>query len=316
MTLSQFLSGSKVPDFLAGLTGGAVSTLILHPLDLAKIRLQVNEGTGAVKYRPKTRSTIGTLAEVVQLRGFRGLYLGLVPNVIGASGSWGLYFLLYAALKSYVQEGDGTKALPALHYFGCGAVAGSVTLTIMNPIWVIKTRLCLQYERLTQASQVPSKIACGQFSSVGLWSALVQLWRHEGVAGFYRGYLPGLFGVSHGAIQFMLYDRMRDMYNASYRKQVVNTKLSAVEYLVLSSVSKIAASLLTYPYQVVRSRLQDQHRQYSGVLHVIRVLWIGEGLVGFYKGVVPNLLRVTPACAITFVLYECTLDLWRSLFTS
>ena len=29
-----------------------------------------------------------------------------------------------------------------------------------------------------------------------------------------------------------------------------------------------------------------------------------EGAKGFYKGLVPNLLRVTPACCITFVVYE------------
>lgn len=35
-------------------------------------------------------------------------------------------------------------------------------------------------------------------------------------------------------------------------------------------------------------------------------LWSIEGVKGFYKGIVPNLLRVTPACAITFVVYENT----------
>ena len=29
-----------------------------------------------------------------------------------------------------------------------------------------------------------------------------------------------------------------------------------------------------------------------------------EGATGFYKGIVPNLIRVTPACCITFVVYE------------
>lgn len=29
-----------------------------------------------------------------------------------------------------------------------------------------------------------------------------------------------------------------------------------------------------------------------------------EGLTGFYKGFIPNLLRVTPACCITFLVYE------------
>lgn len=31
-----------------------------------------------------------------------------------------------------------------------------------------------------------------------------------------------------------------------------------------------------------------------------------EGAKGFYKGIVPNILRVTPACAITFIVYENT----------
>jgi hypothetical protein len=29
-----------------------------------------------------------------------------------------------------------------------------------------------------------------------------------------------------------------------------------------------------------------------------------EGMYGFYKGILPNLLRVTPACCITFLVYE------------
>ena len=29
-----------------------------------------------------------------------------------------------------------------------------------------------------------------------------------------------------------------------------------------------------------------------------------EGVLGFYKGLVPTLLRVTPACCITFLVYE------------
>ncbi len=48
--------------------------------------------------------------------------------------------------------------------------------------------------------------------------------------------------------------------------------------------------------------------KYSDLLiHNLSFSWClirNEGLLGFYKGVVPNLIRVTPACCITFVVYE------------
>lgn len=97
----------------------------------------------------------------------------------------------------------------------------------------------------------------------------------------------------------------------------------------MAALSKIFAVATTYPYQVVRARLQDQHNSYSGVLDVIRRTWrcstdlLGkelktlpsilnpllfllrnEGTAGFYKGIIPNIIRVTPACCITFVVYE------------
>ena len=64
------------------------------------------------------------------------------------------------------------------------------------------------------------------------------------------------------------------------------------------------AACTTYPYQVLRTRLQDQHRQYRGLGDVIVSLWRYEGVRGFYKGLVPSLTRVVPATMITFVTYE------------
>ena len=46
------------------------------------------------------------------------------------------------------------------------------------------------------------------FFTDGLW----KLARYEGVRGMYKGFVPGLFGVSHGAIQFMSYEEMKRAY--------------------------------------------------------------------------------------------------------
>ncbi|KFM69780.1 Mitochondrial folate transporter/carrier, partial [Stegodyphus mimosarum] len=110
-------------------------------------------------------------------------------------------------------------------------------------------------------------------------------------------------GVSHGALQFMAYEEMKKKY-ISYYQLPVDDKLGTNQYLSFAALSKLFAASVTYPYQVIRARLQDQYKEYSGVLEVIKRTWRYEGLKGYYKGLVPNLLKVTPATAITFVVYE------------
>jgi solute carrier family 25 folate transporter 32 len=78
----------------------------------------------------------------------------------------------------------------------------------------------------------------------------------------------------------------------------------------MGAISKIFATIMTYPYQVIRSRLQNQRDGttscplYRGVLDVIRQTWKYEGLRGYYKGLVPTVVRVTPASCVIFVVYE------------
>ena len=54
--------------------------------------------------------------------------------------------------------------------------------------------------------------------------ALIKIAREEGFKGLYKGFIPGIWGVSHGAIQFMAYEELKNTYNV-YKKQSVDTKL-------------------------------------------------------------------------------------------
>ncbi|XP_023669993.2 solute carrier family 25 member 32b [Paramormyrops kingsleyae] len=286
--LRRFFSHVRYENLVAGVTGGVISTMVLHPLDLVKIRFAVSDG---LELRPKYNGMLHCIRSIWRAEGLRGLYQGVTPNVWGAGASWGLYFFFYNAIKAYARE-DRRSELSASEHLIAAAQAGGMTLCLTNPIWVTKTRLVLQYNTDHSGRQYR-----------GMLDALVKIYRQEGVAGLYRGFVPGLFGTSHGALQFMAYEELKRDYN-KYRSRASEAKLNPLEYLSMAALSKVFAVSTTYPYQVVRARLQDQHTTYSGALDVIRRTWRNEGLRGFYKGMLANLLRVTPACCITFVVYE------------
>ena len=63
-------------------------------------------------------------------------------------------------------------------------------------------------------------------------------------------------------------------------------ELGNLDYLSLSAISKVFAGSITYPYQVLRARLQtyDAPLKYKGVTDVMMQVWRKEGIAGFYKG--------------------------------
>ncbi|BFZ11335.1 hypothetical protein BsWGS_14374 [Bradybaena similaris] len=291
-TSHGILTHVRFEHLAAGVTGGVVSSLALHPLDLIKVRFQVDEGPGnKVISRPHYNGIVHAFRAIVQADGWKGLYRGVTPNVTGAGLSWGFYFFFYNTTKTWMQGGDTTKNLGPGRHMMIASVAGLATLTLTNPIWVSKTRMCLHYGNP------------GNVQFVGMWETLINVYRNEGIRGLYRGFLPGVFGISHGALQFMAYEELKTLYS-KHRNQPLDTRLSSLEYLTFAALSKMFAAATTYPYQVLRSRLQDQHRSYNGVIDVAKQIWVFEGIFGYYKGLWPNLLRVTPTCAITFFVYE------------
>ncbi|KAL2050772.1 hypothetical protein ABVK25_009010 [Lepraria finkii] len=276
-------SPSLIESTVAGLFAGVASTLIAHPLDVIKTRLQVDRGSQSAT------SILRTIAR--NENGLRGLYRGVGVNVLGNSVSWALYFAWYENMKYGIQEYRGS--LSYYDYFLASGAAGTLTAACTNPIWVIKTRM------LSTSRSHP-----GAYTS--MVDGARQIFRSEGLRGFYRGLLPSLFGVSHGALQFMAYEQLK-----IYRAESISREqkdLGAVDFLVLSGLAKMFAGSITYPYQVVRARLQmyDADSTYKGARDVVRQVWRREGVAGFYKGLGANLLRVMPATWVTFLVYEKT----------
>ncbi|XP_030969916.1 nicotinamide adenine dinucleotide transporter 2, mitochondrial-like isoform X3 [Quercus lobata] len=260
----------------AGASAGAIAATFVCPLDVIKTRLQVH-GLPPVH---KGSIIITSLKDILRTEGFKGMYRGLSPTIVALLPNWAVYFTVYEQLKGL------------LHSHGAGAATSIAT----NPLWVVKTRLQTQGMR---RDVIPYK---------GMLSALTRIAHEEGIRGLYSGIVPSLAGISHVAIQFPAYEKIKS-YMARRGNTTVDT-LSPGNVAVASSVAKVVASVMTYPHEVVRSRLQEQGQarntevQYAGVIDCVKKVFRKEGLTGFYRGCATNLLRTTPSAVITFTSYE------------
>jgi len=285
----------QLEHLVAGISGGVVSTLLLHPLDLLKIRFAVDDGVS--KKVQNYNGVWNAFKTIKRSEGVSGLYRGVTPNTLGAGCAWGSYFLFYQQIKSYQQKGNSRNKLSATDHLIAATQAGILTLGLTNPIWVVKTRLCLQYD------PKPGKAVDKTKYYSGMFDAFKKILKYEGLRGLYKGFTPGLFGVSHGAIQFCAYEELKTNYN-QYRKLPIDAKLNTAEYLVFAAISKLIAAVTTYPYQVVRARLQDQNSTFSGTKDCIVKTLKKEGVGGLYKGMTPYLFHVMPNICLVFVIYE------------
>jgi len=335
---------------IAGCTAGLTTALTLHPLDVIKTRMQVQDGAAAAV--PVYRGTIHAVTNIIQQEGWRALYSGLTPALIGSGMAWGIYFFSYNKAKDRYKKSTGRTNLPPPLHLAAAAEAGTIVCLATNPVWVVKTRLQLQYKDIICAVATPvsktGALPCGSLYK-GFTDCFIQIAKTEGLRGLYKGLLPSLLLVSHGAIQFAVYEELKTFAHSfdgflspldkdatngitknnskESRKATVSKKnettagavqerrkreLTPLEITLCGALSKLTASLATYPSQVIRSRLQQRMEgraiAYTGVVDVVGKTMRREGMAGFYKGVMPNVLRVMPQSALNFLVYESILN--------
>ncbi|SCU84214.1 LAFA_0D08812g1_1 [Lachancea sp. 'fantastica'] len=302
---SSPVGGGSLGDFeitaLAGAMAGFLAGVIVCPLDVAKTRLQ------AQGLRPASinyyNGIVGTLSTIVRDEGVRGLYKGLVPIVMGYFPTWMIYFTVYEkSKKRYPQLFPSSDFLS--HSLSA-LTAGSISTILTNPVWVVKTRLMLQTHVDKHSTHYK-----------GTFDAFYKIYTTEGFKTFYAGLLPSLFGLLHVAIHFPIYEKLKVWLRCS--PSFVDSddhKLDLFRLITASSISKMVASTLTYPHEILRTRMQlkappidkkntPQIATHHALIRLVHRTYTKEGLRGFYSGFTTNLVRTVPASAITLVSFE------------
>ncbi|GJN23411.1 hypothetical protein PR202_gb11059 [Eleusine coracana subsp. coracana] len=337
-TSSPSAEAWKWENAAAGAAAGFATVAALHPLDVVRTRFQVTGGRGWSEV-PPYKNTAHAVYTIARSEGLRGLYAGFYPAVFGSTVSWGLYFFFYNRAKQRYLQGKDDQLRPVHHLVSAGEAGALVRILTFvslftNPIWLVKTRLQLQSPELHTIQYSGFSGNMRFFTSVFMlykhsYNALRRIVKEEGFLALYRGIGPALLLVTHGAVQFTAYEELRKAMIFVKNSQTKTDNrgeelLNSIDFAAIGAGSKVAAILLTYPYQVIfllfiviRARLQqrpcsDGSPKYTNSLHVVEETAMYEGVRGFYRGITSNLLKNLPAASLTFVVYENVIKLFRA----
>lgn len=227
-------------------------------------------------------TTRDAVRRIVQREGVSGLYSGLESALFGISVTNFVYYYWYewtrAAFENAAQKaGRATKKLTTVESMIAGAIAGSATVLITNPIWVVNTRMTARKSE-SQDQALPGGAPPKKPSSSTL-RTLLDLLRQEGPAALFAGVLPALVLVINPILQYTLFEQFKNLVER--RRRVTPT-----DAFYLGALGKILATSITYPYITVKSQMHVASRDgpkesLNGSLkRVIRE----EGYTGLYKG--------------------------------
>ncbi|KAF5361900.1 hypothetical protein D9756_002039 [Leucocoprinus leucothites] len=316
-----FLPAKSWRHFVAGGLGGMCGAIVTSPFDVVKTRLQsslfreghaaigvmANGSGGALLHGPRHGGLLWNFVETGHIlrdiyrdESPRALFKGLGPTLIGVIPARSINFYTYGNGKVIIANTFNEGRENSFVHLSAAALAGIVTGSVTNPIWVVKTRMQLS------ASQLVTGIPQSRRGGIGgSWLCIQKIFRDEGIKGFYKGLSASYLGVTEGTIQWVLYERLK--------KMTVNTegKGGAMEWLGMigsAGTAKCVASLVSYPHEVLRTRLREPRVngviKYTGLWQTLRLIIAEEGVKSLYGGLSAHLMRVVPNAAVMFFIYE------------
>ncbi|GAA0163040.1 secondary carrier transporter [Lithospermum erythrorhizon] len=260
----------------------AAATAVTHPLDVLKVRLQMQ----LVGQRGPLTGMGRLFYEIGKNEGVGGLYLGLAPALTRSVLYGGLRLGLYEPSKYICALAfESTNILMKI---ASGAFSGALATALTNPVEVVKVRL-----------QMNSEVRRGPYQE------LQKIVSEEGMRALWKGVGPAM--ARAGALTAS----QLTTYDESKRELMRWTSLREGFYLHLisSTIAGMVGTIVTAPMDMVKTRLMLQResnemRLYRSGFHCAYKVLITEGPQGLYKGGLTIFARLGPQTTITLVLCE------------
>lgn len=244
-----------------------------YPLITLSTRAQVESKKAETKF-------IDAVQKIIAREGIPGLYSGINSALFGISVTNFVYYYWYEWTRAFFEKaattaGRANKKLTTVESMIAGAIAGSATVILTNPIWVVNTRVT------TRSRNADTDLESGKPakhpSTMGTLAALL---KNEGPQALFSGVLPALVLVINPILQYTLFEQMK---NSVEKKRKVTPTVA----FFLGALGKLFATSVTYPYITVKSQMHvagSQAGKKEGMTETLRRVIREEGYAGLYKG--------------------------------
>lgn len=280
---SQTLSPAR--DLLCGAVAGTTARLFVAPLDMLKIRFQVQSETkGLYQYRYITSA----LRSIVSTEGVRALWKGNVPAMLMVTP----YSALQLSAFYQLQQANPISKEPYAS-LSVGAVSSCFATVCTYPLDLLRTRFAAQTEPR-------------HYDTVR--HAMSVIYTKEGIRGFYAGLHPTLLSiVPYMSLQFAMYEGGKKQLLKRHSRR----RLNAYESFMTGAVAGLSSKLITLPLDNAKKIMQvggqfrtNNTNTYHGLVQVLARVWRMYGWRGLFRGALPSVMKAAPNSAITFSVYE------------
>ncbi|XP_068578995.1 mitochondrial glutamate carrier 1 isoform X2 [Cebidichthys violaceus] len=297
-----------------GGVAGLVGVTCVFPIDLAKTRLQNQQGVQVYK------GMMDCLAKTVRSEGYFGCYRGAAVNLTLVTPEKAIKLAANDVFRQKLSK-DGHLPLWGEVLAGCGA--GTCQVVVTTPMEMLKIQLQdagrLAAQRpvstpaqaaapgLAQPLVAPQPARPSPAPRPSATSITVELLKTRGVAGLYRGAGATLVrDVPFSMIYFPLFANL----NALGREKVGDVQARAPfwqSFMAGCGAGSVAAVAVT-PLDVIKTRLQtlqkgDGEDTYKGIVDCTRRIMTREGPSAFLKGAACRALVIAPLFGIAQGVY-------------
>ena len=233
-----------------------------------------------------------------------GLYKGVLAPIVSAGLINATVFGVHGSIMARLQPDHSTPRLA--NSFIAGAAGGFVSCLITSPTELIRIRMQMQGigQREVFLEYTGHHSAPGAHKYYNnTYDCFKKIYRTEGIVGLYRGNLTTILRETPSfGCYFITMDYFR--HQSAQFFGIHFDEVGPVTLLIGGGFSGMACWLISYPFDVVKSRLQVdglEGNEYKGTMDCFRKTYRTAGIGGFFKGITPTLVRAFPVNATTWL---------------
>ncbi|EEF31690.1 mitochondrial dicarboxylate carrier protein, putative [Ricinus communis] len=308
-----------VKGFVEGGIASIIAGCSTHPLDLIKVRMQLQGEThaptavqtlrpalafhppgtttpaSAIHVHPPRVGPISVGVRIVQQEGVAALFSGVSATVLRQTLYSTTRMGLYDILKQKWTD-PNTKTMPLSSKIVAGLIAGGIGAAVGNPADVAMVRMQAD-GRLPPAQRRNYK---------SVVDAITRMTKQEGITSLWRGSsLTVNRAMLVTASQLASYDQFKEMIlEKGWMRDGLGTHVTA------SFAAGFVAAVASNPVDVIKTRVMNMKVEpgkappYSGALDCALKTVKAEGPMALYKGFIPTISRQGPFTIVLFVTLE------------